>query len=159
MTIHQTFNRNRFDGDGGVPHRHHRPSEPTSRTCASACRRTRSWWRIRRRTSCSNGSLSSGWQFRNSFLAQRTSDRYFVTEGLYLAIRTSNSCAGNRWIFTTPGGRFRIRLNCSVSSTVSADTICCSATSITATSGAARRDRRRRSGLPVRVLVPDDRPR
>jgi hypothetical protein len=30
-----------------------------------------------------NADLSTSWEFRNAFLGQRTSDRYFVTEGVY----------------------------------------------------------------------------
>ena len=52
MTIHQTFNRNRFDGDGGVPlNIIDLPSyKPELRF---SCRRIGSWLRIRRRISCS----------------------------------------------------------------------------------------------------------
>ena len=30
-----------------------------------------------------NGTISSGWEFRNSVQVQRSSDQYFVTEGVY----------------------------------------------------------------------------
>ena len=55
-TIHQTFNRNRFDGDGGVPF--DTVDLPTYKPdLVSACHRTRSWWRIRKRTFCSTATF------------------------------------------------------------------------------------------------------
>ena len=89
MTIHQTFNRNRFDGDGGVPFDivdlpTYKPelrfSLPQDEVLVEDSQTHVLF----------DGNLSSAWQFRNSFLAQRTSDRYFVTEGLYLADAESN---------------------------------------------------------------------
>jgi len=82
MTIHQNFNRDRFDGDGGVPlniiglpsyEPDLRFSLPQDNVLVEDSQTHVMF----------NGNLSSTWQFRNGFLAQRTSDRYFVTEGLY----------------------------------------------------------------------------
>ena len=82
LTLHQTFNRDRFDGDGGVPLNiidlpsfkpELRFSLPQDRVLVEDSQ-TQSLF---------NGNLSSAWEFRNSFLGQRTSDRYFVTEGVY----------------------------------------------------------------------------
>lgn len=82
MTIHQTFNRDRFDGDGGVPLNiiglpsfkpDLRFSLPQDRVLIEDSQTNIVF----------TGNLSPAWGIRNSFLGQRTSDRYFVTEGLY----------------------------------------------------------------------------
>jgi iron complex outermembrane recepter protein len=82
MTIHQTFNRNRFDGDGGVPLNiidlpSYKPdlrfSLPQDRVLVEDSQTHILF----------DKTFSSKWAFRNSFLGQRTSDRYFVTEGIY----------------------------------------------------------------------------
>jgi iron complex outermembrane receptor protein len=82
LTIHQNFNRDRFDGDGGVPLNitnlpGYRPelrfSLPQDNVLVEDSQTHVLF----------NGSLSGVWGFRNTFIAQRTSDRYFVTEGVY----------------------------------------------------------------------------
>jgi iron complex outermembrane receptor protein len=82
MTVHQNFNRDRFDGDGGVPLNivglsSYKPdlrfSLPQDRVLVEDSQTYVNF----------NANLSSAWQFRNGFLGQRTSDRYFVTEGVY----------------------------------------------------------------------------
>ncbi len=82
MTVHQTFNRDRFDGDGGVPLNitnlpSYKPelrfSLPQDNVLVEDSQTNAVF----------TGNLSSAWEFRNSFLMQRTSDRYFVTEGVY----------------------------------------------------------------------------
>ncbi len=82
MTIHQNFNRDRFDGDGGVPLNitglpSYKPdlrfSLPQDRVLVEDSQTYVNF----------NANISSAWQFRNGFLGQRTSDRYFVTEGVY----------------------------------------------------------------------------
>jgi len=82
MTIHQNFNRDRFDGDGGVPlditglpgyKPDLRFSLPQDRVLVEDSQTYVNF----------NANISSAWQFRNGFLGQRTSDRYFVTEGVY----------------------------------------------------------------------------
>jgi len=82
MTIHQTFNRDRFDGDGGVPlnitslpsyNRELRFSLPQDNVLVEDAQTHVTF----------TSSLSSRWRLRNAFLLQRTSDRYFVTEGIY----------------------------------------------------------------------------
>lgn len=82
MTIHQNFNRDRFDGDGGVPlNMTGLPSfEPDLRFSLP---QDQVLVEDSQTHIMFTGNLSSVWQFRNSFLGQRTSDRYFVTEGLY----------------------------------------------------------------------------
>ncbi|MBM3778369.1 MAG: hypothetical protein FJW23_09050 [Acidimicrobiia bacterium] len=82
LTAYQTFNRNRYDGDGGVPlnmvdhpsfERDLRFSLPQDRVLVED-----SQTQLLLST-----DLSSSWQLRNSFHMQRTSDQYFVTEGVY----------------------------------------------------------------------------
>jgi iron complex outermembrane receptor protein len=82
ITVHQTLNRDDFDGDGGV----------------AVALTTSPLFNPKRRFSLpddftliedsqtqvlANASLTSGWEFRNSFLMRRTSEEYFVTEGVY----------------------------------------------------------------------------
>jgi iron complex outermembrane receptor protein len=82
LTVHETFNRDRFDGDGGVPINttglpNYRPdlrfSLPQDNVLVEDSQ-THALF---------NADVFSSWEFRNAFLVQRTSDRYFVTEGLY----------------------------------------------------------------------------
>ena len=82
LTIHQTFNRDRFDGDGGVPLNiitlpsfkpELRFSLPQDRVLVEDSQTQVIF----------NGNLSPKWEFRNSLMVQRTSDKYFVTEGVY----------------------------------------------------------------------------
>ena len=82
VTAHQTFNRDRFDGDGGVPINitglpGYKPdlrfSLPQDKVLVEDSQTNVLF----------NGDLSSTWEFRNSLFVQRSSDRYFVTEGLY----------------------------------------------------------------------------
>jgi TonB-dependent siderophore receptor len=82
VTLHQTFNRDRFDGEGGVPLNitglpSYRPearfSLPQDRVLVEDSQ-TQALF---------GANLSPTWQFRNSLLVQRTSDDYFVTEGVY----------------------------------------------------------------------------
>ena len=82
LTLHQVFVRDRFDGDGGVPlniidlpdfRRDGRFSLPQDRVLLEDSQ-TQALF---------NANLGSGWEFRNSLSVQRTSDQYFVTEGVY----------------------------------------------------------------------------
>jgi TonB-dependent siderophore receptor len=82
LTIHQTFVRDRFDGDGGVPlniitlpdfEPDLRFSLPQDRVLVEDSQTQVVF----------NGNLSPKWEFRNSLMVQRTSDKYFVTEGVY----------------------------------------------------------------------------
>ena len=82
LTLHQVFVRDRFDGDGGVPlnivdlpdfRRDAQFSLPQDRILVEDSQ-TQALF---------NGDLTRGWQLRNSLSYQRTSDRYFVTEGVY----------------------------------------------------------------------------
>jgi iron complex outermembrane recepter protein len=82
LTVHQTFNRDRFDGDGGVPLNiidlpsytpELRFSLPQDRVLVEDSQTQAIF----------SGNLSPRWEFRNSLQFQRTSDQYFVTEGVY----------------------------------------------------------------------------
>jgi iron complex outermembrane recepter protein len=82
LTLHQVFVRDRFDGDGGVPlnivdlpsfRRDARFSLPQDRVLVEDSQ-TQALF---------NGRISSSWEIRNSVGFQRTSDQYFVTEGVY----------------------------------------------------------------------------
>jgi iron complex outermembrane receptor protein len=82
LTVHQTFNRDRFDGDGGVPLNitglaTYRPDLRFSLPQDNVLVKDSQTQVLFNRT------LSPDWEFRNSFLGQATSDRYFVTEGVY----------------------------------------------------------------------------
>jgi iron complex outermembrane receptor protein len=82
LTIHQIFNRDRFDGDGGVPINitdlpSYKPELRFSLPQDNALVEDSQTQVV------FSGSFSSAWQFRNAFHGQRTSDRYFVTEGVY----------------------------------------------------------------------------
>lgn len=79
VTVHQAFNRDRFDGDGGVPI--NLTTLPNYRTD----------WRFNLPQDNAlvedsqthilfNANLNKTWEFRDGFLTRRTSDRYFVTE-------------------------------------------------------------------------------
>ncbi|MEI9812517.1 MAG: TonB-dependent receptor [Acidobacteriota bacterium] len=82
FTVHQAFNRDRFDGDGGVD------------IAMTTLPNYDPTWRFSlpqdnvlvedsQTHLLFNANLSSAWEFRNGFLLRRTSDRYFVTEGIY----------------------------------------------------------------------------
>jgi iron complex outermembrane receptor protein len=82
VTVHQAFNRDRFDGDGGVP---------LNMTTHPLYRRD---WRFNLPQDNAlvedsqthillNANVSNSWEFRDGFLMRRTSDRYFVTEGVF----------------------------------------------------------------------------
>jgi iron complex outermembrane receptor protein len=82
VTVHQAFNRDRFDGDGGVD---------INLTTLPNYDKT---WRFSlpqdnvlvedsQTHILFNTNLTNSWEFRNGFLLRRTSDRYFVTEGIY----------------------------------------------------------------------------
>jgi TonB-dependent siderophore receptor len=82
LTVHQTLNRDRFDGDGGVPlnitdHPAYDP-ELNFRLPQDNVLIEDSQTQV-----VFTGDLAPIWQVRNSVQYQRTSDRYFVTEGVY----------------------------------------------------------------------------
>ena len=82
LTIYQSFNRDSFDGDGGVPLNiitlpSYKPtlrfSLPQDNVLVEDSQTQVVFTK----------HLSPAWEFRNSLQVQRTSDRYFVTEGVY----------------------------------------------------------------------------
>ena len=82
LTAYQQFNRNRYDGDGGVPlnmvsHPSYKPelrfSLPQDRVLVEDSQTQLVY----------SSDVSKAWQFRTAFQLQRTSDQYFVTEGVY----------------------------------------------------------------------------
>ena len=82
LTLHQVFVRDKFDGDGGVPlniinlpnfRRDARFSLPQDRVL----------FEDSQTQAVFTGRLAPGWELRNSLAYQRTSDKYFVTEGVY----------------------------------------------------------------------------
>jgi TonB-dependent siderophore receptor len=82
FTVHQTYNRDRFDGDGGVPldfttHPNYSPdlrfSLPQDKVLVKDSQTQVLF----------NSDFTEAWQFRNAFHAGWTSDKYFVTEGVY----------------------------------------------------------------------------
>jgi iron complex outermembrane receptor protein len=82
LTVYQTFNRDRFDGDGGVPFNiiglpDFDPSVRFSLPQDNALVEDSQTQFL------FNTNLAPNWEFRNSLLIQRTSDDYFVTEGIY----------------------------------------------------------------------------
>jgi len=82
LTAYQQFNRNRYDGDGGVPlnmvsHPAFTPelrfNLPQDRVLVEDSQTQVLY----------SSDLAAAWQFRAAFQTQRTSDQYFVTEGVY----------------------------------------------------------------------------
>src|SRR5688572_19151648 len=82
LTLHQVFVRDRFDGDGGVPlniinlanfRRDANFGLPQDRVLIEDSQ-THALF---------TGTLARGSEVRNSLSVQRTSDKYFVTEGVY----------------------------------------------------------------------------
>jgi TonB-dependent siderophore receptor len=82
LTVHQAFSRDNFKGDGGVPVDLINTSsfDPSRRFSLPndfaliGDSQTHVLFNTR---------LSSSWEFRNGFLMRRTSEEYFVTEGVY----------------------------------------------------------------------------
>jgi iron complex outermembrane recepter protein len=82
LTLHQVFVRDRFDGDGGVPL--NIISLPDFRRDANfRLPQDRVLVEDSQTHALFTGNLARGWELRNSLSVQRTSDQYFVTEGVY----------------------------------------------------------------------------
>src|SRR5687767_5044184 len=82
LTLHQVFVRDRFDGDGGVPL--NIITLPDFRRDANfGLPQDRVLVEDSQTHALFTGTLARGWELRNSLSVQRTSDQYFVTEGLY----------------------------------------------------------------------------
>lgn len=82
VTVHQAFNRDRFDGDGGVAiNLTTLPNyDPTWRFSLP---QDNSLVEDSQTHVLFNMNLTNNWEFRDGYLNRRTSDRYFVTEGIY----------------------------------------------------------------------------
>jgi iron complex outermembrane receptor protein len=82
ITVHQAFNRDRFDGDGGVD-----LNLTTLKNYDPTWRFSLPQDNVLVEDSQThilfNSTLTKNVEFRDGFLLRRTSDRYFVTEGIY----------------------------------------------------------------------------
>lgn len=79
VTIHQSFNRDRFDGDGGLPlSLINTPGFDLSRRFSTP--NDFALVEDSQTHVLFNANLSNNWEFRDGFLLRRTSDEYFVTE-------------------------------------------------------------------------------
>jgi iron complex outermembrane recepter protein len=81
FNIHETFNRDNFDGDGGLPVEVvNLPGFDLSRRFSTPSDFAHE--RDLQTNIVFNSSFSPTWQFRNSFQQRYANDQYFVTEGL-----------------------------------------------------------------------------
>lgn len=79
VTVHQAFNRDRFDGDGGLPvSLINTPGFDLSRRFSTP--NDFALVEDSQTHVLFNATLSHNWEFRDGFLLRRTSDEYFVTE-------------------------------------------------------------------------------
>jgi iron complex outermembrane receptor protein len=82
LTVREVFNRDSFDGDGGVPF--NITNLPSYRSdLRFSLPQDRVLVKDSQTQALFSANLSSIWELRNSFMVQHTSDRYFVTEGVY----------------------------------------------------------------------------
>src|SRR5262245_49729457 len=82
LTLHQVLVRDRFDGDGGVPLNIIDLPDFT-RDVNFRLPADRILVEDSQTQALFSGSVAPGWELRNSLSFQRTSDQYFVTEGVY----------------------------------------------------------------------------
>ena len=82
LTLHQVFVRDRFDGDGGVPLNIINLPD-FKRDANFGLPQDRVLVEDSQTHALFTGTLARGWELRNSLSVQRTSDQYFVTEGVY----------------------------------------------------------------------------
>ena len=82
LTLHQVFVRDRFDGDGGVP-LNIIDLPDFKRDANFGLPQDRVLVEDSQTHALFTGNLARGWELRNSLSVQRTSDQYFVTEGVY----------------------------------------------------------------------------
>ena len=82
LTVHQTFTRDNFNGDGGVPVGFLNAPEfdPSRRYSVPE---DFALMRDSQTELFFNVNLSPDWEFRNGLLVRRTGEEYFVTEGVY----------------------------------------------------------------------------
>jgi TonB-dependent siderophore receptor len=81
ITLHQSFNRDNFDGDGGVP------VEVTGLPAFNSSWRFSTPWdfahaRDSQTNVLFNSNLCRSWEFCDGFFYRATNDQYFITEGL-----------------------------------------------------------------------------
>jgi iron complex outermembrane recepter protein len=89
VTVHQSFIRDNFKGDGGVPvswintstYDHSRRFSLPDDFALIKDSQTHVLF---------NARLAPSWEFRNGFLMRRTSEEYFVTEGVYFDPETNS---------------------------------------------------------------------
>jgi iron complex outermembrane receptor protein len=82
LTVQETFNRDRFDGDGGIPL--NIIGLPSFRpTLRFSLPQDNVLVKDSQTLALFSASITPTWSIRNNFKFQRTSDRYFVTEGGY----------------------------------------------------------------------------
>jgi iron complex outermembrane receptor protein len=82
VTVHQAFNRDRFNGDGGLPiSLINTPGFDLSRRFSTP--QDFALIEDSQTHVLFNASLSPTWEFRDGFLLRRTSDEYYVTEFLF----------------------------------------------------------------------------
>ena len=82
LTLHQVFVRDRFDGDGGVP-LNIITLPDFKRDANFRLPQDRVLVEDSQTHALFTGTMARGWELRNSLSVQRTSDKYFVTEGVY----------------------------------------------------------------------------
>jgi iron complex outermembrane recepter protein len=81
VNVHETYNHDNFDGDGGLPVALvNMPGFDLSRRFSTPSDFAHE--RDLQTNIVFNSSFSPSWQFRDSFLHRYANDRYFVTEGL-----------------------------------------------------------------------------
>ncbi len=82
VTVHQSFNRDNFKGDGGVAVGYtNSPGFDPSRRFSLP--NDFALMEDSQTHVLFNATISPTWEFRNGFLMRRTSEEYFVTEGVY----------------------------------------------------------------------------
>jgi hypothetical protein len=82
LTLDQVFVRDKFDGDGGVP-LNIITLPGFKRDANFRLPQDRVLVQDSQTHALFTGTVATGWELRNSLSVQRTSDQYFVTEGVY----------------------------------------------------------------------------
>ncbi len=105
LTVNQSFNRDRFNGDGGLP-----GGGPGAYPISDLSHRFSTPYDFVRDDDWQsqilfNSVLSPNWQFRDGFSYRRTSDHYFVTEGRFSTTRRTMQSIAMRFSSTITGSR------------------------------------------------------